>query len=200
MRDYIVEDDALDVSSMTPKRPEIAKSWRRSRMCGLSSDSNDLPYNEEFDKDSRLLRAARPVVDHLADQLSESPVTILLADKTGQIIDRRAGSSSILRRLDQAHVAPGFGYAEEHSGTNGIGTSLEQRELFLVSGEEHFRDALRRLACAGKPIVHPIARTVEGVLDITCKSEDVSPLMAPLIINAVADIEEQLYSMATPGE
>ncbi|WP_198387750.1 hypothetical protein [Rhodococcus pyridinivorans] len=81
------------------------------------------------------MRAARPVLDRLADQLADAPVTILLASQDATIVDRRAGQRSLLGRLDRAQVAPGFIFAEECAGTNGIGTALEERKAFRVRGK-----------------------------------------------------------------
>ena len=159
-----------------------------------------MPYDAELERDTRLRRAADPVIDRLAAQLADAPVTILLADRNARIVDRRAGDDSLLRRLDAAQVAPGFGYAEEYSGTNGIGTALEERRLFEVRGGEHFRESLQNLACVGTPIVHPIARSIEGIIDITCQVADVSDLMAPLVSAAVRDIEDRLYDYASYSE
>lgn len=181
-------------------RPEIEKSWQRCQLMGLEIGQQELPFAPDLEPDSRLRRAADPVIARLAEQLVDAPATILLANRHAQIVDRRAGSSGFLDRLDRAQVAPGFGYAEEHSGTNGIGTALEERALFEVRGGEHFRESLQTMVCVGKPIVHPVANTVEGVLDITCHVDDVSPLMAPLVAAAVRDIESRLFDQSSRSE
>jgi len=166
---------------------------------GREPDGGELPYSADLGR-GRLRRAAGPVIDRLAEQLSLAPATILLADQNARIIDRRAGSSSLLKSLDRAMVAPGFGYAEKDTGTNGIGTALEERRLFQVRGGEHYREGLQDLACTGMPIVHPIGRTVEGILDITCQVADATELMSPLVLAAVRDIEARLYAQSTHGE
>ena len=43
------------------------------------------------------------------------------------MLDRRTGDSALRTHLDQVWLAPGFSYAEQHVGTNGIGTALEGR-------------------------------------------------------------------------
>ncbi len=109
-------------------------------------------------------------------------MTALLADNTARILDRRTGNSALSNRLDGALIAPGFSFAEEDSGTNGIGTALEERKIFSVrGGGEHFRESLQDMACVGLPIVHPISRTVEGILDFTCAVRDVNDLMGAAV-------------------
>ncbi|MDF1704885.1 MAG: helix-turn-helix domain-containing protein [Aeromicrobium sp.] len=181
-------------------RPEIEKSWLRCQQLGVDIGQDEVPYVADLELDSRLRRAADPVIGRLAEQLQHAPATILLANRNAQIVDRRAGSSGFLDRLDRALVAPGFGYAEEDSGTNGIGTALEERALFEVRGGEHFRESLQSMVCVGKPIIHPVSRTVEGVLDITCDVTDVSPLMAPLVAAAARDIEARLFEQSSRSE
>lgn len=181
-------------------RPDIRESWRRSQMVGLAPETDDIPFVTDLPDDSRLLRATQPVLDRLEQRLTEAPMTILLADRRAQIIDRRVSDPSARRRLDAASVAPGFAYSEEATGTNGIGTALEERRLFSVQGGEHFRESLQGLACVGKPIVHPISGAVEGILDITCKVAEANPLMTPLVEAAVQEIEQRLYELASRDE
>lgn len=181
-------------------RPEIEQSWRRCEAMGLTPGPASLPYLEDEQSDTRLIRAAAPVLDRLADQLRTSPITILLADREATIVDRRAGRRELMSKLDRLHVAPGFRFAEEFAGTNGLGTTLEERSPFVVRGEEHLMESLHFLGCVGAPIIHPVKRTVAGILDITCEVGDVSELMAPLVANAVRDIETRLFESSTRGE
>lgn len=181
-------------------RAEIENSWRRCSMTGVSPSTVDIPYSADFPQDNRLRRAAGPVLRRLAERLEGSPATILLADGGGRIIARHTGRGELEARLDAAQVAPGFQYAEDHSGTNGIGTALEERKLFSVRGGEHFRESLQSLACVGKPIVHPVRRGIEGVLDITSSLQDANDMMAPLVEAAVREIEQRLYEMSSRGE
>lgn len=184
----------------TPFRPEIEASWHRCHMIGVGTGNEDIPYNPDFDRDSRLRRAADPVIDRIAQHLADAPATILLADSSAQIVDRRAGGSAFRASLDRALVAPGFRYTEECSGTNGVGSALEERRLFEVRGAEHFRESLQNMACVGAPIVHPIGRTVEGILDITSNASHSNYLMAPMVLSAVREIQSRLYDEASRSE
>lgn len=181
-------------------RPEIEQSWRRCRAIGAAVDGSRLRFIDDTHTDSKLVRAARPVVDRLAEQLADAQVTILLADQDATIVDRRAGQRSLLGRLDRARVAPGFRFSEQYVGTNGIGTALEERKAFRVRGDEHMLESLHSLACVGSPIVDPASRTVVGILDITCNVDQVNDLMAPLILSAVRDVEERLFAQSARSE
>jgi len=199
-REQAEEHGSDSCENLIPKmRPEIEQSWRRCRAIGAASDGSRLRYIDT-PTDSKLVRAARPVLDRLADQLADAPVTILLASQDATIVDRRAGQRSLLGRLDRAQVAPGFIFAEECAGTNGIGTALEERKAFRVRGEEHLLESLHPLACVGSPIVDPVSRAVTGIVDITCQVDDVNELMAPLVLSAVRDIEERLFALSARSE
>ncbi|MGD9529044.1 MAG: sigma-54-dependent Fis family transcriptional regulator [Pseudonocardia sp.] len=181
-------------------RTEILSSWRRCQVVGIAPTSEDLPYRPEVERPQRLLRAAGPVIDRLAGQLGGGSVSILLADSEARIIDRRADGRELGDALDRALVSPGFLYAEEFAGTNGIGSALEERRPFVVSGSEHFRDNLQEFTCIGSPVRHPITGAVEGVLDVTCRVGDSHELLKPLVLAAVREIESRIYADASRRE
>jgi transcriptional regulator of acetoin/glycerol metabolism len=187
---------------MDPRQPVredvIATSWRRSKLSGVPLGSRlDVPYDAVFDPESRLLRAVRPVVDHLAVSLATTSSSILVADARARILDRRLGDPALESALDRVAAAPGFIYAEEHAGTNGLGTVLEELAPVAVWGREHFADPLKDLSCVGAPIRNPITRRLEGVLDVTCFARSASDLMLPLVMQAVGQIETRLFEGAS---
>ncbi|WIV60863.1 sigma-54-dependent Fis family transcriptional regulator [Amycolatopsis nalaikhensis] len=182
-------------------RAEIALSWRRSAACGIAPDKKaELPYDPDFDSDSRLLRAATPVVDRLASSLADTPTSILLADRQARIVRRWVGEKPLYSALDNADAAPGFAFAEEYAGTNGLGTVLEEARTVAVRGEEHYADFLRHLSCVGVPIHNPVTRAVEGVLDITCLADDYNPLIPALLSESVQHIETRLSHLSSPAD
>ena len=69
-----------------------------------------------------------------------------------------------------------------------------------MRGEEHYIEALKKLSCYGQPIANPVTRRIEGVLDITCLSEDDSPLLAPFVIRAARQIGERLLEESRQAE
>ncbi|MCW3472909.1 hypothetical protein OMK68_25410, partial [Rhodococcus pyridinivorans] len=80
-REQAEEHGSDSCENPIPKvRPEIEQSWRRCLALGVTPDSSPLRYIDT-PTDSKLVRAARPVLDRLADQLADAPVTILLASQ-----------------------------------------------------------------------------------------------------------------------
>src|SRR6266702_2242477 len=149
-------------------REQILNSWRRSRFSSVDVDRIDPPYRADIDYDNRLVRSAGPVLDRLERELSEEPMTVVLTDPEAWVLDRRSGDRALQRKLDQVSLAPGFSYAEEFVGTNGIGTALEDQSSAWVYGPEHFSARLQALSCAGAVIRNPLRGRVEGVIDLTC--------------------------------
>jgi DNA-binding CsgD family transcriptional regulator len=173
-------------------RDEIGASWRRSAASGLRPDHVEVPFDPDVDSEGMLVRAARPVIDQLAVDLTGAPVGVVLTNERGHVLDRRVSEASLHARLDRILLAPGFVYAEELIGTNAIGTALAQRAAAAVDGEEHFVDALTRFACAAAPITDPRSGRVLGVIDLTSLARDASVLMLPLATRAAREIELRL--------
>jgi sigma-54 dependent transcriptional regulator, acetoin dehydrogenase operon transcriptional activator AcoR len=177
-------------------RPEIARSWLRSRESGVRADGDPAARHADFDPAGRMLRLAQPVLDRLADEVSSADMTVILTDPSGLVLDRRAGSAALRRGLDRVLLVPGYSYAEDMVGTNGIGTAAEDRDVAWVVGSEHYAEWLRWLSCAGAPVRNPITGRVEGVIDLTCRFQDTSSLMVPFIRKAARDIERCLHEDA----
>ncbi|HJT95654.1 MAG TPA: hypothetical protein VJ777_27560, partial [Mycobacterium sp.] len=95
-------------------------------------------------------------MDEMVDELADTRFSILLADRTSRIIDRRVNNRASGRALDRVLAVPGFQYLEELSGTNSLATTFELRRPISVTGEEHFLEALRCFCCYGAPIIHPV--------------------------------------------
>ncbi|WP_196218184.1 sigma-54-dependent Fis family transcriptional regulator [Streptomyces blattellae] len=181
-------------------RPPILHSWQRSLFFGVDADSIQAPYNADFDPHSRLATAARPVLDRLSDALLGTPMCLVLTDSKGRVRERRTGDRALHRHLDDICLAPGFSYAEEYVGTNGIGTAAEDGRTALVYGSEHFSERLQRMSCAAAPIRNPVSGRVLGLIDLTSWQHTASPLMVALVQEAAADIEERLLDIGSERE
>jgi transcriptional regulator of acetoin/glycerol metabolism/DNA-binding CsgD family transcriptional regulator len=183
-------------SQLAP-RPEIVESWRRSARSGVRADTFDVPYEPDVDADGRLYRAAKPVLDQVAEDLIATNMSLVLTDERADVLDRRAPGRNLRARLDQILLAPGFCYGEGTVGTNAIGTALEQRGPSTVEGDEHFAEALGRMACAAVPIEDPRTGRHLGAVDLTSRVEDANPLMMPLAKRAAWEIEQRLLDDAS---
>ncbi|HEY3895797.1 MAG TPA: GAF domain-containing protein, partial [Pseudonocardiaceae bacterium] len=130
-------------------REPILASWRRSRDWRVAADHIDLRFIRDPDPETVLARGAEPVLKHLHEQLDGQPISIILTDANGMVLNRLTADHDLERHLDGVKLAPGFSYAEDHVGTNGIGTALEAGRPTHVFGHEHYAEKLEGLACAG---------------------------------------------------
>lgn len=190
-----------DMGEQSTLRPVIEQSWKRSLACGLDQGVDyDLPYDQHFDDDSRLIRASRPVLKRLVTSLAGTRHGVVLADREARIIERWVGMKTLDDTFDNASVAPGFGFPEEFAGTNGVGTALEEDHVVVVRADEHYADFLRNFSCVGVPIHHPITGKVEGIIDFTCLAEDFNQLIPPLLVEVAKHIETRLSQLASAAE
>ena len=179
-----------------PVRDPIRVSWERSHASQVDIDRPAPTYFDRIDRETTLMRAARPVIDALSSELTNEPVCIILTDAKGVVLDRRGGDPSLLRRLDSVDLAPGFQYAESEVGTNGIGTALEVGGPILIHGPEHYNDKLRMFSCAGAPITHPVTGGLLGVLDITTQARNSNSILLSFAKLAARRIHERVVEEA----
>ena len=183
------------------RRPEIELAWHRATLSGLDPGMEVRETAiSDIEVRSTLTIAAGPVLDKMVDELADTRFSILLADRTSRIVDRRVTSSTIGRALDRVLAVPGFQYLEEVSGTNSLATAFELRRPIAVTGEEHFLEALRCFCCYGAPIIHPVTHRLEGVIDVSGPVADATTLLGPFLMRAARDIEERLLEGSRMAE
>ena len=175
-------------------RATILASWWRSRRWNVAADHIDLSYVRDPDLDTPLTRSAMPVLRHLRENLEGQPISIILTDPAGVVLTRMTADHDLDRHLDSVKLAPGFSYAEEFVGTNGIGTALEGGRPMHVFGHEHYAENLEDLACAGVPIHDPISGKTIGAVDLTCWRKDAGPLLITLAKTTADQIRQALLN------
>src|SRR5215471_13124162 len=181
-------------------RDPILASWWRSREWNVPADRIELSYVRDPDLDTPLTRAAMPVLRHLRENVEGQPISVILTDPAGVVLTRLTADHDLERHLDGVKLAPGFSYAEELVGTNGIGTALEGGQPAHVFGHEHYAENLEDLACAGVPIHHPITGKTVGAVDLTCWRKDADPLLVALVKTAADQITQALLTDASAEE
>jgi transcriptional regulator of acetoin/glycerol metabolism len=185
---------SADPTGTNQVRAPILASWRRSRALKVAADKVELPYLRDPDIDTPLTRSAEPVLRRLHAQLAGQSVSIVLTDPAGLVLIRRTADAGLERYLDSVLLAPGFSYAEQFVGTNGIGTALEAGSATQVFGHEHYAENLETLACAGVPIHDPISGRVVGLIDLTCWRKDAEALLLTLAKSTADQIQRTLLT------
>jgi len=181
-------------------RDTILASWWRSRRWNVAADRIDMSYIRDPDLDTPLTRSAMPVLRHLRENLEGQPISVILTDADGVVLSRMTADHDLDRHLDSVQLAPGFSYAEEFVGTNGIGTALEGGQPMHVFGHEHYAENLEDLACAGVPIHHPISGKTIGAVDLTCWRKDADPLLIALAKTTADQITQALLTAGSAPE
>ncbi|WP_218006938.1 SpoIIE family protein phosphatase [Microtetraspora fusca] len=181
-------------------RASVLTSWHRCQFLGIPADRIEVPYHRDLDLESDLVRAATPVLDRLNSGFGDMRMSVFVCDEQARIVGRRVDDPSLCKMLDARGIAPGFTYAEEFAGTNGIGTALVERGPALVHGREHFVEALQVFTCAGVPIRDPLSGQSRGLLDLTCLREDADPSMVALVREGARDIERRLLAQTAERE
>jgi transcriptional regulator of acetoin/glycerol metabolism len=196
-RTSFLVDDAVEAGAV---RDTILASWTRSREWDVATDGVELSCEFDPEQDSPLTRAATQILADVADQLAGEPVSVILTDADGVVLQRRTGDSALHQHLNRVWLAPGFSYAEKFIGTNGIGTALEGRGPVQVFGHEHYVEHLADLACAGSPIWHPVSGKLLGVVDLTCWRPDAGRFMSTAVSRIARQIEGALLDQSGPRE
>jgi two-component system sensor histidine kinase KdpD len=180
-------------------RPRILKSWQRSHASGVDAGrrtsefaiATDEQLRARREMNERLLEAARPVVDHLAEMLSNTGYVVVVSDATGCILEI-VGDLDVRRRLSRILFEPGSDWGEPTAGTNAIGTVLVDQRAFQLMAAEHFCDGWQDLTCTAAPIREPATSEIVGVLDVTGDYRLVRPHLVTLLIESALEIEERL--------
>jgi transcriptional regulator of acetoin/glycerol metabolism len=181
-------------------RDTILASWRRSREWHVAADRIDLSYVRDPDLDTPLTRTALPVLQNLRENLQGELVSVILTDAHGVALSRMTADHDLERHLDRVQLAPGFSYAEEFAGTNGIGTALESGQAAYVCGHEHYAEHLEDLACAAVPIRHPISGKAVGAVNLTCWRKDAGRLLIALAQSTARQVTQGLLDDSSTKE
>ncbi len=181
-------------------RDEIRSSWRRCSTWSVHADNLAPPYRPDVNPELRLLRAAGPILDAVNERLGNLGISIILTDSEARIVGRRVQDRSLLRSLDELKVTPGFVFAEEAVGTNGLGTAIELRRTTRIDGHEHYVQQLVQFSCVGVPILDPLGRQPLGVLDVTCPADHDNALITLLAEQTARSIEERLVEQHSMTE
>jgi transcriptional regulator of acetoin/glycerol metabolism len=190
-RDRFLAAEPVDQAAV---RKPILASWWRSRQWNVAADHIDLSYLQDPDLETTLARTADPVLRHLHEQLDGQPISIILTDAAGMVLTRLTADHDLERALDGIKLAPGFSYAEERVGTNGIGTALESGGPAHVFGHEHYAESLERFGCAGVPVHDPVSGKTVGVIDLTCWRKNADPLLLSLVKSTADQITQALLA------
>ena len=184
----------LDNLAPNPKAGQLAipakrllASWQRSEEYGVSPEEVDPMWSGSAETDSLFFQCGQEVLTGLYSTLENEPLSLMLTDAEGLLLNRLSGDTSLLRALDKVHLAPGFAFSERDAGTNGMGLALADRIPTLVRAEEHYSASLRTYTCAAVPVFDPVSGLLEGSVNITTWSRSSPQLLLALAESAAGN-------------
>jgi transcriptional regulator with XRE-family HTH domain len=180
-------------------RKRILTSWLRSRAATVDAACRVAPLavvgDAQLDdlraSNERLLRAAEPVVIHLAERLTGFGFVVGLTDEHGRVLELH-GDADVRRLLERIGIAPGGDWSEGATGTNAVGTALADGRPVQLMAAEHFCDGWQHLTCTAAPIRDPETLAIIGAIDITGKYQLIRAGHLALIMQYALEIEERL--------
>ncbi len=175
----------------------VLASWRRSEDYGVSLEVVDPVFAGTFDTESLFLDCGREVLTGLHQTLSNEPISLMLSDADGLVLNRLSGDTSLLRALDAVHLAPGFSYAEREAGTNGLGLALADRVPTVVRAQEHYSASLCTYTCAAVPVLDPLTGRLEGAVNITTWAASSTNLLLALAQSAAGNTAALMLARST---
>lgn len=179
--------------------PSIQKSHERSETYGLSvstrPDYDVLSAPEltlKLEQNRVLCAHATPVMETLHEQIVNTQSIIVLADAEGLIL-HSISDGDFLKQAETVALRPGASWAEDHQGTNGVGTAIAERSATVVHGRQHYLAANHFLTCSSVPILDPYGDLI-GVLDVTGDHRSYHQHTMALAKMSVQMIENHLFT------
>lgn len=178
--------------------PMVAQSWIRSRSAGV--DPYHFPIvqlnEEELDalrqKNKRLLKCARPLMDELAEIGSDYICLMSLHDCDGYMLEMRKMTIGDSQWHDEC-FQPGIRWQESDVGTNGLGLVLIEHKPVQLIGAEHYSYDQRNLCCCAAPIMDRNDNIV-AVLNVCSPEESFSKHLMTLVTLSCYAIMNQMFA------
>ncbi len=196
------------IASGKAARSALIASWERSaRLHRLDPASPEAPQRlgdaelaRAREGIGRLLTVAQPNLDRLFLAVGGVGCSVLLADRNGVLVDRR-GSSCDDETFEQWGLWTGTLWAEDHEGTNGIGTCLAENRSVTIHCDEHFHARNALLSCTAAPIYDENGELAAALDVSSCRAgltEGFAQLIGMAVTDAARRIEAENFAHAFP--
>ncbi len=175
------------VRGPVPVPERLLASWQRSQEYGVSAETVDPVFSGTYDRESLFFECGREVLTGLHATLGDEPISLMLTDSEGLVLNRLSSDGALLRALDEVHLAPGFAFSEREAGTNGLALALADRVPVVVHAEQHYSAGLCGYTCAAVPVLDPLSGRLEGSVNLTTWSQSSSALLLALAQSAAGN-------------
>lgn len=180
------EQIARPVTAGAVVSDRIVASWRRSTEFGASLDEVAPAFSGDVDEGSLFFRCGLDVVTGMQQTLANEPISLMLTDPDGVVLNRLCRERSLLAALDAVYLAPGFDYGEREAGTTGLGLALADRAPALVRADQHFCTELWGYTCAAAPVLDPVTGELAGTVNLTTWAQQSDNLLLALAQSAAS--------------
>ncbi len=182
--------------------PWIERSWLRCLALGHAPQQrlgfeavSAAQARAAADANLRLTRAARPVLERLAQALAQTGYFAVLANAEGVVVDAQGAIDRSDRRA-LLITRVGTDLSEARVGTTAIGAALAEQQPVWLHRAEHFFADTGAYSCAGAPFHGPDG-TLAGMLDLTGVDVAERPELQHLAVQAARSIANAL-ALAVP--
>lgn len=177
-------------------RPQILASWYRCR--------------DKYDVDPNLKVApgAPDHIDHRLDQdvlltklggiaamagqrLEGEDGIVAVADGRGRVL-ASWGDPAVRDRAEQSNLAPRSTWAENTTGTNGMGTALESEGAITVTGPEHWCEGFHQWSCAGIAIRDAVTDSPVAMINVSRWCAGIPSHVTSWLAQAAAGVEAEI--------
>ncbi len=181
-------------------RPEIARSWRRSRANGFSPDSEWAPMR--VPDPTPLARAFEAELGPRLETLNRQGLAAILVDAAGVVVGRYGipdGKGTV--HLVRFGVVPPLGssMAEGAIGTHAANLALESVRPEEVVGHEHLHKRYLGTHSVSAPVVSSITQRLLGALVVESTTPP-SGMLLPWAVEVAAAIGARLREECTGRE
>lgn len=176
--------------------PRLLASWQRSQEYGVSVEEVEPVFTGTSQPDSLFFECGQEVLRALHRTIADEPISIMLTDADGLVLNRLCGDVDLARALDGVHLAPGFAYSERDAGTNGLGLALADRTPTIVRAEEHYALNLCTYTCAAAPVFDLASGRLEGCVNLTTWSRSSPELLLALAQSAASNTAALMLARA----
>ena len=160
-------------------RPEILKSWRRSKP-RVSRDVAEAPLDDEsearaFWQDSPLQRAVSSVEADLRRTAEDGDLVLAVTDPQTRIL-WTYGGRVMRRKAESVNFVPAARWDDESVGTNALDLANRLRRPSMVFSAEHYAPIVHNWVCWAAPVHDPVTGAQLGVVDLSTTWDRTHPI------------------------
>lgn len=179
-------------------RLPLATSWHRcANLHGLDplarpkiQRMTQTELHRQIEPLAPFLAAATPTFERLYQSVASRGACVLVSNAQGVPV-QCWGSQADTPDLQSRGLCEGVDWSESSSGTNGIGTSLQERRPLCVRPDQHFYTDKLRITCVSSPFFDDTGQ-LAGAANITYYGRASEQAPVGLLMSTLTDVTRQI--------